>query len=664
MGLDQSKLRCFRCNRLGHVIRNCPEPRTNTVRIEEVKAPESSNAVAQYATNPSPSALQVTYNDEGVPDSVNWDAITTKLTVSSQPTSRDGNLSTFMATIEYDDVEAIPDNVVEAVSDEIVSQQMANEEEEALKRQLKKETEEVTEKCAAVSLEEHPESSEKALMAKPESKVCVCDSKICVCNDAADPPPCPKCFTLNDRLIIARQQEQEARRELQQNLNTKDNEKQLLLKIKAQQVQIHDLHAHLSLRQKDCTAYLEEIADLKRENTKVTNDLSSLKVEYDILQSKVANYSCSARILNSIEVKHTGNGSKSYNYVDRPYDFTMVPELESENDHDVLGPMPPPPVPLEQDKGIEKRPKTDKSVLGPMPPPSVPLEQDKGVEKRPKSNSGKGKLKMTIGLVTKSDEKQNFEKKEMDTSASTSGPKLPKNYVSLNDLKRKVEEDKAKGLETGIIVPIGKTGPKMGGLGYTNKKTDKLVWKQTGMPVKSSEEQTMSHIERSKPLASGKPMNNPRPKVQLSPPKRQPTCYECGAVGHVISACPNLDLKKDIKPSNRPLSPLVGKDKRTCYKCGQVGHVVYKCPTVPKPFLRDESPKKLVRHHSPEKVTTVPKNVWVSKGPSSPVSKDKESLVCENVILKKRPVNDMNHQRLNNQNCLKQVVKPAIKATI
>src|SRR5919199_3184932 len=482
MGLDMSKARCFRCNRLGHFIRNCPEPRPNTVRIEEVKAPESSNAVAQYASNSSPSALQVTYNDEGVPDSVNWDAITTKLTVSSQPTPRDGTLSTFMATIEFDDVEAIPDNVVEAVADEIVSQKLANEEEEALQRQLKKEVEEVTEKCAAVSLEDHPEPSEKALMAKPELKVCFCHG---------EPPECRSCFLLNDKLIVARQQEQEARRELQQNLNKRDNEKELLLKIKALEVQVHDLHAHLSLRQKDCTAYLEEIADLKRENNKVTNDLSSLKVEYDILQSKAANYSCSARILNSVEVKQTGKGPKSYNYVDRPHDFTATPDLGSEFDSVALGPMPPPPVPLEQDQGDEERPilgkileapnsKDDKivakqpaskSVLGPMPPPPVPMEDGKGDTVKPNINSGKEKLKETVGRVEKSNVKPVFENKEMDTSASTSGPNLPKNYVtiwdlrkklekpgctSLKDMKRIIEEDKAKGLETGITVPIGK----------------------------------------------------------------------------------------------------------------------------------------------------------------------------------------------------------------
>src|ERR687885_1588706 len=92
-----------------------------------------------------------------------------------------------------------------------------------------------------------------------------------------------------------------------------------------------------------------------------------------------------------------------------------------------------------------------------MPPPPVPMDNGISNPDKPSTNSGKGKLKMTVGLVTKSDEKPNFENKEMDTSASTSGPKLPKGYVSLNDLKRKVEEDKAKGLETGIIVPIGKT---------------------------------------------------------------------------------------------------------------------------------------------------------------------------------------------------------------
>ena len=350
-------------------------------------------------------------------------------------------------------------------------------------------------------------------MAKPESKVCYCNNK---------PIECPICFTLNDKLIVDKQQEQEARRELQQNLNIRAKEKELLQKIEAQAIQIHDLHAHLSLRQKDCTTYLEEIADLKRENNKVTNDLSSLKVEYDILQSKVANYSCSARILNSVEVKQTGKGPKSYNYVDRPYDFTATPDLGSEYDSVALGPMPPPPVPLEQDQGDEERPilgkipetpktKDDKivekqpelkSVLGPMPPPPVPMDDGQGDTVKLNINSGKGKLKETVGRVEKSNVKPVFENKEMDTSASTSGPNLPKNYVtiwdlrkklekpgctSLNDMKRIIEEDKAKGLETGITVTIGKPGPKMGGLGCTKRKTEKLVWKQTGLPVKPNE---------------------------------------------------------------------------------------------------------------------------------------------------------------------------------
>src|SRR5919199_1430778 len=206
MGLDVSKARCFRCNRLGHFIKNCPEPKTSTVRIEEVKTTEPSKAVAQYASSSGPSALQVIHDDEGVPASIDWDAMSSKLTVSAQPTPRDGNLSTFMATIEFDDEETITDNMVEAVADEIVSQQMANEEEEALQRQIQKEIEEVTEKYAAISLEDKPvtaEKAEKAFMAKPESKVCYCNNK---------PIECSICFTLNDKLIVAKQQEQEARR--------------------------------------------------------------------------------------------------------------------------------------------------------------------------------------------------------------------------------------------------------------------------------------------------------------------------------------------------------------------------------------------------------------------------------------------------------------------
>src|SRR5919202_4083385 len=46
IGFDMTKARCYRCNRLGHLIKNCQEPRTSTVVIEDVKAPESSKAVA------------------------------------------------------------------------------------------------------------------------------------------------------------------------------------------------------------------------------------------------------------------------------------------------------------------------------------------------------------------------------------------------------------------------------------------------------------------------------------------------------------------------------------------------------------------------------------------------------------------------------------------
>ena len=86
-------------------------------------------------------------------------------------------------------------------------------------------------------------------------------------------------------------------------------------------------------------------------------------------------------------------------------------------------------------------------------------------------------------------------------------------------------------------------------------------------------------------------------------------------------------------------------------------HVVFKCPSVPKPFLRDESPKKQVRPNSPEKVTTSSKGVWVSKTSTSLKSSDSEK-----EILKPKPIpfNDMNHPRLNGTDYFKE---QAIKAT-
>ncbi|KAK4284129.1 hypothetical protein QN277_001001 [Acacia crassicarpa] len=98
----------------------------------------------------------------------------------------------------------------------------------------------------------------------------------------------------------------------------------------------------------------------------------------------------------------------------------------------------------------------------------------------------------------------------------------------------------------------------------------KKLWKQTTTDVPAP---MNTEVDGEKPSSTG------TGKV-----KRR-TCFECGEMGHISSACPKKQTNDAPAPMNtqvnseKPSSTGSGKVKRrTCFECGEKGHVFSACP--------------------------------------------------------------------------------------
>src|ERR671933_1759686 len=204
-------------------------------------------------------------------------------------------------------------------------------------------------------------------MAKPQPPAKVCDF---------EPPPCRSCPLWNERLIESRRKEEETQRELKRHLDIKDKEKDFLRKINALDKQIHDLQATLVMKQNSCSGYISEIDALKKQNNNLIHDFNEMKIKYDTLELKVASYTSAAHLIETgpLVLSPQNKKSKSFIGVRPPYSFEHIPDTKIQGEHCVI----PTVIPESSDKG------TECVELGPMPPPPVPLEETKSVQRKPK----------------------------------------------------------------------------------------------------------------------------------------------------------------------------------------------------------------------------------------------------------------------------------------